>query len=185
MRIQLARPENGFLGPDLHQWWWEIRYDPQDIVVSANEIHIPVGRPVALTLTSRDVIHSFWVPALHGKRDLIPDVRNEIRVRADREGSFEGQCAEYCGYQHAHMRILLIAEPADRFEEWLGAQRQPAIERRDDAESRGRGVFMRATCILCHAISVPRRSAATVQIAPMSAAGNFLPRGRFPTLWKA
>ena len=89
-----------------HQWWWEIAYEdatPSRRVVTANEIHIPTGRPVVLTVTSRDVIHSFWVPNLQGKRDLIPGYTTAVWLRADRRGIFRGQCAEFCGLQHAHM----------------------------------------------------------------------------------
>jgi cytochrome c oxidase subunit 2 len=102
-----------------NQWWWKIEYEdpvPSNMVTTANEIHIPVGRPVQFKLTSRDVIHSFWVPNLHGKRDLIPGHEATLWLQADREGIYRGQCAEFCGHQHAHMAFAVIAEPAAAFE---------------------------------------------------------------------
>ncbi len=111
------------------QWWWEIRYPgagPAERIVTANELHVPVGRTVQLKLASGDVIHSFWVPALNGKTDLIPGRHATQMLRADRPGVFHGRCAEFCGYQHAHMGLLVIAEPPAAFERWLGGQRQPS-----------------------------------------------------------
>lgn len=137
------------------QWWWEIRYDfpqPSDTVVTANELHIPVGRPVHLRLASADVIHSFWAPSLHGKRDLVPGRENHLWLQADRPGLFEGQCAEFCGHQHAKMRLLVVAQPEDEFQRWLTGQRLPAPEPRADAERRGREIFLQGSCVLCHSI---------------------------------
>src|SRR5487761_349000 len=97
-----------------HQWWWEVHYvagPPDRQFVTANEIHIPVGQPVDIALESADVIHSFWVPALHGKVEMIPGLTNYIRLEASRPGAYKGQCAEYCGEQHAHMRLLVVAQP--------------------------------------------------------------------------
>jgi cytochrome c oxidase subunit 2 len=97
-----------------HQWWWEVRYldpDPDRLVTTANEIHIPVGQPVVFRVTSRDVIHSFWVPNLHGKIDLIPGQDNTVWLQADEAGVFRGQCAEFCGLQHALMAFLVVARP--------------------------------------------------------------------------
>src|SRR5689334_9662402 len=111
-----------------HQWWWEIEYEdaiPSRRVVTANELHIPVNRPVVVKVTSRDVIHSFWVPNLQGKRDLIPGYTTALWVQADRAGVFRGQCAEFCGMQHAHMALEVIAQPEDEFNAWLNAMRQP------------------------------------------------------------
>jgi cytochrome c oxidase subunit 2 len=108
------------------QWWWEFRYDdisPGNIVTTANDLHLPIGRPVQLELESRDVIHSFWVPNLHGKRDLIPGHTSHIFLQADRPGTYWGQCAEYCGYQHANMGFSVTAEPEDAFQKWLVSQR--------------------------------------------------------------
>ena len=104
-----------------NQWWWYVRYlndDASKIVVTANEIHIPVGRPVMIRATSNDVIHSFWVPNLHGKRDLIPSRVNVEWIQADHPGRYRGQCAEFCGQQHAHMALWVIAESEQEFEKW-------------------------------------------------------------------
>jgi cytochrome c oxidase subunit 2 len=109
-----------------HQWWWEVRYEaanPTERVVTANEIHIPVGRPVRINLRSDDVIHSFWVPSLHGKQDLIPGHPTTTWLQADRPGVFRGPCAEFCGLQHAHMALLVVAEPPSAFVAWLGTAR--------------------------------------------------------------
>lgn len=138
-----------------HQWWWEARYpDPvsSQIVTTANEIHVPVGRPVMFRLTSGDVIHSFWAPNLHGKRDLIPSRVTTITMRADHPGVFRGQCAEFCGYQHAHMGFYIIAERPDQFEAWLRNQRLPAAEPAATDELRGRQVFLNGPCVLCHSV---------------------------------
>jgi cytochrome c oxidase subunit II len=137
------------------QWWWAVEYPsdvPSQIVRTANEIHIPVGSPVLITLRSVDVIHSFWVPNLHGKKDLIPGHETTITVRADREGIYRGQCAEFCGHQHAHMALLVVAESPQQFTAWLEAQRKPSVEPRSPAEQRGQQVFLQGPCIMCHTI---------------------------------
>jgi cytochrome c oxidase subunit 2 len=138
-----------------HQWWWEVRYpDPvsSNIVVTANEIHIPVGVPIVLNGSSRDVIHSFWAPNIHGKRDLIPGRLTTFWFRADREGVFRGQCAEFCGHQHAHMAFLLVAEPQEKFQAWLKHQRESAPAPADASVMHGQEVFMKSTCVMCHRI---------------------------------
>jgi cytochrome c oxidase subunit 2 len=137
------------------QWWWQLEYVdslPANRFRTANEILIPVGRPIVVNVTSRDVIHSFWVPNLHGKRDLVPGYVTSLWFQADREGVYRGQCAEFCGLQHANMAMFVRAVPAADFESWLAAERQPAIEPRSDVEQRGRDVFLRATCPQCHAV---------------------------------
>ncbi len=101
-----------------HQWWWEVHYTEQDFD-TANEIHIPVGQPVTMHVTTADVIHSFWVPELHGKLDLIPGQTNTFTLEADKVGIYRGQCAEFCGAQHAHMAFLVIAQSSADFEAWL------------------------------------------------------------------
>jgi cytochrome c oxidase subunit 2 len=111
-----------------------------------------VGVPVHFEVTSEDVIHSFWVPNLHGKIDLIPGRKNGIVLQADREGEFGGQCAEFCGVQHAHMRMRVVAEPMDRFVEWLRHQRQNAVNAPDPLAQRGREVFLSGPCVTCHTI---------------------------------
>jgi cytochrome c oxidase subunit II len=138
-----------------HQWWWEVTYPadpPSDTVITANEIHVPVGRPVLLELSTTDVIHSFWVPNLNGKKDLIPGRPTRHVLRPERTGVFEGRCAEFCGYQHAHMGFVLIVEEPDRFEAWLAAQRGPAAEPGDAAGHHGRDVFLSSACVSCHTI---------------------------------
>jgi cytochrome c oxidase subunit 2 len=138
------------------QWWWQIDYEPEipaQTAVTANELHIPVGRPVHLQLTSSDVIHSFWVPSLHGKRDLIPGRVNRTWIRADQPGTYVGQCAEFCGLEHAHMVLTVIAEPPAAFEAWLARQREPAPPPSDEAPRRGQRVFLGGPCVLCHAIA--------------------------------
>jgi cytochrome c oxidase subunit 2 len=137
------------------QWWWEVKYEdpqPSNTMTTAGEIHIPVGRTVEVELQSADVIHSFWVPQLLGKRDLVPGHPTRVFLKADRAGTFDGQCAEFCGYQHAKMRFLVVAEPPEEFEKWLAAQRQPAHEPTTDSQSRGRQIFLSTTCVMCHAI---------------------------------
>ncbi|MDP8958187.1 MAG: cytochrome c oxidase subunit II [Actinomycetota bacterium] len=104
-----------------HQWWYEVNY-PEAGVTTTNELHIPVGRPVALQLTSADVIHSFWVPALGGKMDMLPDGTNTLVLQADEPGEHRTQCAEFCGLQHAEMKLLVVAEPAEEFASWLADQ---------------------------------------------------------------
>jgi cytochrome c oxidase subunit 2 len=138
-----------------HQFWWEFEYDeavPSQRVTTANELHIPVGRPVVLKVTSRDVIHSFWVPNLHGKRDLVPGITSAIWLQADRPGVYRGQCAEFCGKQHAHMAFEVVAEPDAQFERWLDAQRQLANPPQSAAATHGRDVFLTTQCVLCHTV---------------------------------
>jgi cytochrome c oxidase subunit II len=137
------------------QWWWDVQYegdDPQLGMRTANEIHIPVGRPVRVQLLSEDVIHSFWVPALQGKLDLVPGKVNTTWIQADSAGDYGGECAEYCGLQHTRMQFRVIAMPAPEFANWLKAQRAPAVSPTDSLEREGLAVFMRSGCALCHAI---------------------------------
>jgi cytochrome c oxidase subunit 2 len=138
-----------------HQWWWEFEYQdsiPANNVNSPNELHLPIGVDVLLDLRSNDVIHSLWIPNLLGKRDLVPGHPTQTYVRADRAGTYYGQCAEFCGFQHATMRMTVIVEPMDRFRSWLEAQRSPAVEPATPSEQRGRQVFLSSTCIMCHTI---------------------------------
>jgi cytochrome c oxidase subunit II len=139
-----------------HQWWWEIQYRdslPQNWANAANEIHVPVGRPVVFELRSTDVIHSFWPPSLTGKRDLIPGNENSIWFQADSAGVYRGQCAEFCGHQHAKMGFLVIAEPPDSFSAWLVRQRDTAMTPTDSVSLRGQEVFLGSSCVMCHAIA--------------------------------
>ena len=138
------------------QWWWEIQYEssrPDQRLRTANEIHIPVNEPVEAMLQSRDVIHSFWVPRLHGKIDLIPDRTNTIRLQALATGRYRGQCAEFCGLQHAHMAFDVIVHPAGEYRAWLARQLAPARPPGNDLERRGQAVFLRSACSSCHAIT--------------------------------
>lgn len=137
------------------QWWWEVTYTdaaPDKTFITANEIHVPVGRPVRVQLVGADVIHSFWVPSLAGKMDLIPGRDNEITFTADRPGVYRGQCAEFCGLQHAHMAFLVIAHPAEEFERWREAQLREAAAPADEEQEVGRQVFTGKQCAACHAI---------------------------------
>jgi cytochrome c oxidase subunit 2 len=139
-----------------HQWWWEARYrdaDPTREFSTANELHIPVGRPVIVTLRSSDVIHSLWIPNLQGKKDLIPGRTATLRLRADRAGIYRGQCAEFCGLEHAMMALLVEAEPNERYEAWAARQRQPAAAPADPLAQRGHDVFLGKSCVMCHTIA--------------------------------
>lgn len=138
-----------------NQWWWNVEYqhpEPEQRVRTANELHIPVGRTVGIKLLASDVIHSFWVPALHGKLDAIPGHEATLWLRADRPGLYRGQCAEYCGAQHAHMAFVVIAEPPDDFERWIQAQRTTAAEPQSPQEQRGLYLVQRSACVMCHTI---------------------------------
>lgn len=137
------------------QWWWSIEYvdeAPSQRFTTANELHIPVGRPVVLNLRSSDVIHSFWVPNLHGKMDLIPGRLTTTWLRADTAGVYRGQCAEFCGMQHAHMGLVVVAESPDQYARWETDQRQNAPEPSTPQQARGRGIVERGPCALCHAV---------------------------------
>lgn len=139
-----------------HQWWWEIEYEdsiPQRRVRLANEIHLPVGQPVLIKLESHDVIHSFWVPNLAGKRDLIPGHHTETWIRADRAGVYRSQCAEFCGIEHAKMALFVVAEPPDSFTAWLARQRAPAAPATDTLAARGQLVLEARSCGLCHTVT--------------------------------
>jgi len=149
-----------------HQWWWEVDYlaGPVDQhVKSANEIHVPVGVPVDVELMAADVIHSFWVPQLHGKEDLIPGQPNLIRIQADQPGIYHGQCAEFCGEQHANMKLLVIAQPPAEYQSWLAGQRNEASEPVNGQERAGQEAFMTKPCALCHTI---RGTAAQGSVGP-------------------
>ncbi len=133
------------------RWWWEVRYTDTGIE-TANEIHIPVGVPVTIQLESYDVIHSFWVPQLHGKMDAIPTRINNITIQADKPGIYRGQCAEFCGLQHANMGLLVIAESQADYNNWLHGQEQPAMNPANPAAMKGQQVFLSAGCAFCHMI---------------------------------
>lgn len=156
----MAEPQRGDLQVDVvgHQYWWEIHY-PDAGFETANELHIPTGRKVQLMLASDDVIHSFWIPQLAGKTDLVPGRTNTMVFQADEPGVYEGACAEYCGLQHANMRFLVIAqEPAD-YEAWVDEQSRPAT----GEGSEGRQIFLDTSCAGCHTI---RGTDATGDLGP-------------------
>lgn len=134
-----------------HQWWWEVRY-PDSGAVTANEIHVPLGTPVELQLTSDDVIHSFWVPAIMPKLDLIPGHTNDTWMTVDDAGTYRGQCAEYCGLQHAHMAFTVVAEPEAKFQQWLGDQAEPAVKPTTAEERKGYDVLTSGSCASCHTV---------------------------------
>jgi cytochrome c oxidase subunit 2 len=139
-----------------HQWWWEVRYqdaDASSIFTTANEIHIPVGVPVTFSLKAADVIHSFWVPNLHGKKDLIPGKIATIWLQADKPGIYRGQCAEFCGHQHAHMALWIIAESREQFDAWRRGQIQAAVSPASPSAQKGQQVFLSSACVMCHAIN--------------------------------
>lgn len=138
-----------------NMWWWEVRYhDPAGggTIVSANEIHIPTGQPVYLGLTTADVIHSLWVPALGGKMDMLPGRVTGLTLHAARPGVYRGQCAEYCGQQHARMALHVIAHPPQEFAAWLARQAQPAAAPSGALAARGRQAFIDQRCGACHTI---------------------------------
>jgi cytochrome c oxidase subunit II len=140
---------------DAHMWWWDLRYDDPARGVSvrlANELVLPVGRPVTLALTSADVIHSFWVPALAGKVDMMPGRVHSLRIVASEPGVYRGPCAEYCGEQHARMTLHVVALPPAEFERWLSAQLAPATAPTEDAARRGLALFEARRCQACHAV---------------------------------
>jgi cytochrome c oxidase subunit II len=134
-----------------HEWWWEIRY-PGSGAVTANELHIPVHTPVRLEVRTADVIHSFWVPELNRKIDTDPGKTNAIELDADRIGRYRGQCAEFCGLQHAHMGMYVFVDSASAFRRWLADQAKPAAAPASPPAGRGLGLFTNGSCSTCHAI---------------------------------
>lgn len=151
-----APPRNAALTIEVtgQQWWWRARYlnsDPSRILTTAGEIHIPVGQPVRVRLISADVIHSFWVPALSGKTDTIPGQVNEAWLEAGKPGIYRGQCAEYCGHQHAHMGFAVVAETADKFNAWMESELRPAPAPASAEIAAGERLFV-YRCGACHAV---------------------------------
>jgi cytochrome c oxidase subunit II len=145
-----------------HQWWWEVRYGGSK-AVTANEIHIPAGVPVQIVGTTDDVIHSFWIPELNRKIDLIPGRTNRLLLDADRPGTYEGHCAEFCGLQHAHMVATVIAQPPAAFRAWLSNMAKPARAPATEQEKRGHDVFLSQPCSACHSL---RGSKASGDVGP-------------------
>jgi cytochrome c oxidase subunit 2 len=156
--IWLTRAHTGPAGEALRievtglQWWWRIVYPGPKPVVSANEIRIPVGHPIELTLGAADVIHSFWVPSLAGKVDMIPGRVTRLRLTAEREGIYRAQCAEYCGGPHGLMGLKLVAMPRHEYDAWLGREAGEAAAASSDIEKHGQTLFIAAGCGSCHAV---------------------------------
>lgn len=140
------------------QWWWEFNYpdpaDPNNTLITANELHIPVDEVVNITLDSRDVLHSFWIPKIAGKVDLVPNNRNTMWIKAEETGTFFAQCAEFCGESHALMRFWVIVETREEFDAWLTSERADAIEPTDPLAMQGKAIFegSQAQCWLCHTV---------------------------------
>lgn len=138
-----------------YDWWWKISYadaaDSAQRIVTANEIHIPVGEPVKLKLESADVIHAFWVPVLAGKTQTIPGQVNQQWIQADKPGVYRGQCTQYCGAQHAHMAFEVVAQSPQDYANWYDAQARPAAPPATVDATRGQHVFMQR-CAGCHAL---------------------------------
>lgn len=138
-----------------HMWWWELRYtDPSSgrEVITANEIHMPVGRPVYFALATADVLHSFWIPSLGGKMDLVPGRLQHLQLQASRPGNWRGPCAEFCGAQHARMTLNVVAQEPEQFAAWLAAQAQPAAAPETALTRRGRDAFLAHRCNACHTV---------------------------------
>jgi len=155
-RTVFAKDENALTLKIIgHQWWWEVRYEddsPARSFVTANEIRIPAGKPVKVELESADVIHSFWVPSLTGKMDLITGQKNELQFTAKNAGVYRGQCAEFCGLQHAHMAFAVLALPPDEFGRWRDHENESASDPADQLGRQGEQLFRARGCALCHSI---------------------------------
>jgi cytochrome c oxidase subunit 2 len=155
MRAQLGPNEAGAMRIEVvgERWWWRVTYETAGgRVASATEIRIPVGRPVTFTLKSADVIHSFWVPSLGGKVDMIPGRTTHLRLTAERAGTYRGQCAEYCGGAHALMALAVIAMPPAEFDDWLAREAAPARVPAGEPERRSGALFLAAGCGSCHMV---------------------------------
>ena len=145
-----------------HQWWWDIRY-PKLHVITANELHLPVGKKLSMRIESADVIHDWWVPDLGRKMDAIPGKPNYMWIESDRAGSFQGACSEFCGAQHAWMRILVIAEPQDKFDSWVAGQQKTDSVPDSELAMKGAELFQAKTCPNCHSVT---GTDATAHIGP-------------------
>jgi len=162
----VARDEHLKIRVTGHQWWWEVVYDdpkPERQVATANEIHVPVGEPVELELLASDVIHSFWVPSLAGKKDLIPGRQTSQTLEVHKAGIYRGQCAEFCGLQHAFMGLTVVAHERAEFDAWQAAQLKAAAPPADTLRQQGERVFQTKGCFLCHAV---RGTTAAAKVAP-------------------
>lgn len=149
-----------------HQWWWEVKYQdpiPARRFETANELRIPAGVPVRIQLRSQDVIHSFWVPNLTGKTDLVPGRTNTLWMRGDQPGVYRGQCAEFCGMQHAKMAFTVVVHPREEYERWAARQLTPARRPVTPVQQAGEAVFLDRGCVLCHAV---RGTPANADVGP-------------------
>jgi cytochrome c oxidase subunit 2 len=166
-----------------HQWWWEIEYvdpDPSRTLRTANEIHLPVGAQVSATLSSQDVIHSFWVPNLHGKQDLIPGRDNDIRLQPLEPGVYRGICSEFCGMQHSKMHLEVVVESRAAYAAWYEKQLRSPPSPANPLAQRGQQVFMASACNLCHAISGTDASASIAPDLSHVASRRLLAAGALP-----
>ncbi|WP_246724595.1 cytochrome c oxidase subunit II [Rhizobium phaseoli] len=168
------------------QWWWQFTYldrDPAKTFQTANELHIPVGTDVRLRLEASDVIHSFWVPNLTGKQDLVPGRENALTLHASKPGIYRGQCAEFCGLQHSHMALLVVADEPGDYARWLEAQRLAAAAPLDGEAAAGKLVFMSKPCAACHSIRGTEASGTTgpdlTHVGSRSTIGAIRPEGLF------
>jgi cytochrome c oxidase subunit 2 len=134
------------------QWWWEFKY-PDLNVITANELHLPVGQTVAFRLNAPDVIHSFWIPHLGGKRDVVPHRVNQLVMTPEVAGEYPGQCAEYCGTSHANMRFRVVVHPKDEFDRWVKSQQAPPVDSPDPLAQQGKTLFAQSACVGCHTIT--------------------------------
>ena len=138
-----------------NQWWWNVEYQnaiPSNNITTANELHLPVGRPVKVELQSNDVIHSIWLPNMHGKKDLVPNYPTMFYFRPDKVGTYWGQCAEFCGYQHAKMRFIVVVETPEEFDAWISAQQQTPPPPTDAVQQHGQQIFLTSVCTQCHTV---------------------------------
>lgn len=184
--VQAQEPAAARIEVSGELWWWRVRYldeGGKTLFETANEIRIPAGQPVDFTLVSDNVIHSFWVPNLAGKIDMIPGHVNKQRMQADAPGVFRGQCAEYCGAQHARMAFYVVAHTAQEYAAWVAAQRRPAGNPDDPLLRRGKELFLNNRCGLCHTV---RGTPANGRLGPdlthvgsrLSIAAGILPNGQ-------
>jgi cytochrome c oxidase subunit 2 len=135
-----------------HQWWWEVRY-PSEHIITANEIHIPVGQPVRVELTSADVIHDFWVPQISGKIDAIPGETNTIQLEASTAGNYRGECLVYCGLQHANMNFLVVAQSPSDYDAWVSTESAPPAPPATTDLIQGQQIFLSSSCVYCHTVA--------------------------------
>jgi cytochrome c oxidase subunit 2 len=162
---QTAKPQL-LVNVTANQWWWDIEYvssDASRIVHTANELHLPVGVPAQVQLKSNDVIHSFWIPSLAGKQDLIPGRTSDIQLLPRRVGLYRGQCAEFCGVQHANMALDITVQSAGDFQKWIAAQRRPAMAPQTPLELAGYRYVTTRECSVCHNIA---GTPASAKVAP-------------------